>query len=194
VLSAAFVYELPFGQGKRFLNEGGAVNAILGGWQMSTIYRYSSGLPLYFRSSFCNVPGAFRAGCIPAIVNPGAVFAQDKGELRPGARPALQSRRVRADERVQLLLGSGEPRRRGRPGLRVQEPGPLPHQEHPDARQHERPVPVRSLQPVELAHLHQPGQWGGLAFNNDIASPNFGQWNGSVTEPRTMQVAVRFEF
>ena len=39
-----------------------------------------------------------------------------------------------------------------------------------------------------------PGQWGGLAFNNDLASPDFGRWNGSVTEPRTMQVAARIEF
>ena len=39
-----------------------------------------------------------------------------------------------------------------------------------------------------------PGQLGGLAFNNDLASPDFGKWNGSVTEPRTMQLAARFEF
>jgi hypothetical protein len=38
------------------------------------------------------------------------------------------------------------------------------------------------------------GEWGGLAFVNDVASPDFGKWNGSVTDPRTMQVALRFEF
>ncbi len=28
-----------------------------------------------------------------------------------------------------------------------------------------------------------PGEWGGLAFTNDLASPDFGNWNGSVTRP-----------
>ena len=38
------------------------------------------------------------------------------------------------------------------------------------------------------------GEWGGLGFTNDIASPDFGKWNGSVTDPRSVQLAVRFEF
>ena len=29
---------------------------------------------------------------------------------------------------------------------------------------------------------------------NDIASPDFGRWNGSVTDPRSLQLALRFEF
>lgn len=32
VLSVAMVYELPIGQGKRWLNRGGVVNKVLGGW------------------------------------------------------------------------------------------------------------------------------------------------------------------
>ena len=43
-----------------------STNAILGGWQLSTIFRYSSGIPFFFRSSYCNVPGQFRAACIPS--------------------------------------------------------------------------------------------------------------------------------
>ena len=38
------------------------------------------------------------------------------------------------------------------------------------------------------------GSFGGLAFDNDLASPDFGKWNGSVTDPRTMQLAARIEF
>ena len=37
-----------------------------------------------------------------------------------------------------------------------------------------------------------PGQ--GLAFTNDLASPDFGRWNGFVTDPRSIQLAFRFEF
>jgi hypothetical protein len=32
------------------------------------------------------------------------------------------------------------------------------------------------------------------AFDTDLASPTFGQWNGAVSDPRIMQVSVRFEF
>jgi hypothetical protein len=39
-------YELPFGKGKKFLNTGGIVNAIFGGWQSSNIIRWASGAPI----------------------------------------------------------------------------------------------------------------------------------------------------
>ncbi len=39
-------YELPFGKGKKFLNSGGLVNAIFGGWQVTSIVNVSSGAPL----------------------------------------------------------------------------------------------------------------------------------------------------
>ncbi|HJQ27545.1 MAG TPA: TonB-dependent receptor [Blastocatellia bacterium] len=41
-----YIIELPFGKGKRFLNEGGVVDRIVGGWQIGGIHRYQSGLPL----------------------------------------------------------------------------------------------------------------------------------------------------
>jgi hypothetical protein len=47
------VYELPFGKGKTFF--GGApgwVNEILGGWQVSSIMRFSSGLPSIVQGSY----------------------------------------------------------------------------------------------------------------------------------------------
>jgi hypothetical protein len=40
------IWELPFGRGRMWLsNSNGVVNAILGGWQLSSIFRYNSGLP-----------------------------------------------------------------------------------------------------------------------------------------------------
>ena len=41
------VWELPVGHGKRFLtNSNKWVNGVLGGWQIATIFRYNSGLPV----------------------------------------------------------------------------------------------------------------------------------------------------
>jgi hypothetical protein len=41
-----FLYELPFGKGRAFLDRGGIVDRIVGGFQISGIFRYQSGTPL----------------------------------------------------------------------------------------------------------------------------------------------------
>ena len=46
VLNANFIYELPFGKGKRFLDQGGWVDKIFGGFQFGSIITLSSGPPL----------------------------------------------------------------------------------------------------------------------------------------------------
>jgi hypothetical protein len=38
-------YQLPFGKGKRFLQNGRFVNALAGGWKVSAIFQVRSGLP-----------------------------------------------------------------------------------------------------------------------------------------------------
>lgn len=46
-INANFVVDLPFGKGKKFLNQVNApVNYLIGGWQVSTIMRYRTALPL----------------------------------------------------------------------------------------------------------------------------------------------------
>jgi hypothetical protein len=57
----SYVYELPFGKNKKFLNKGGVVNALAGGWSFSGVQRYESGQPIAFACA-TGVP-AF-AGCI----------------------------------------------------------------------------------------------------------------------------------
>ena len=43
------IYELPFGQGKQWLNDSGWVDKVFGGWQVSSIIQYVTGAPLSFR-------------------------------------------------------------------------------------------------------------------------------------------------
>ena len=42
---ASILYSLPFGKGMKFLNHGGVVNEVVGGWQFSTIATLQSGIP-----------------------------------------------------------------------------------------------------------------------------------------------------
>ncbi|HEV2704709.1 MAG TPA: TonB-dependent receptor [Pyrinomonadaceae bacterium] len=51
VLVVNYLVELPFGRGRRFLDRGGIVDKLVGGWQVSGIQRYQSGVPLSFFTS-----------------------------------------------------------------------------------------------------------------------------------------------
>jgi hypothetical protein len=52
VLNITGVYELPIGPGKEFLNHGGMLmKNLIGGWQLSGLFQYSSGLPITIYSN-----------------------------------------------------------------------------------------------------------------------------------------------
>jgi hypothetical protein len=51
VLRLTWIYELPAGKGKRFLNRGGILNQVLGGWNIAANQSYQSGDPLSIYSS-----------------------------------------------------------------------------------------------------------------------------------------------
>ncbi len=46
-VALSYTYELPVGKGKAFLNRGGVVNQVVGGWQVSGIHQYQSGRPIH---------------------------------------------------------------------------------------------------------------------------------------------------
>jgi hypothetical protein len=50
VFTGASVWEVPVGRGKRFLNHGGLINQLLGGWTINTIYTHMTGEPFAVRS------------------------------------------------------------------------------------------------------------------------------------------------
>jgi len=44
----SYIYELPIGKGRKFLNKGGVTDKVLGGWQVGGVQRYQTGQPLAF--------------------------------------------------------------------------------------------------------------------------------------------------
>lgn len=62
-------YELPFGKGKRFFNEGGFVNQLLGGIQLTSIVRVGSGAPITFTDARGTLNRAARSGRQTALTN-----------------------------------------------------------------------------------------------------------------------------
>lgn len=109
-ISANFLYELPFGRNKPLLNNApGWVNQIVGGWQVSSVIRYRSGLPSavggdlaynanYWLSSLAIVTGPLQTGVkvdqngIPSIfgnTNASSSFA-DELPGHTGTRAAVR--------------------------------------------------------------------------------------------------------
>ena len=54
VFNANMIFELPFGKGKQYLNSGGWMNALVGGWQFTSIVNLESGAPDRNRRSAWN--------------------------------------------------------------------------------------------------------------------------------------------
>jgi len=65
------VYELPVGQGRRWLNRGGALNAILGGWVGSGLWQVHSGEPFTPYIGGANLDGSLAGTWFPNRIGSG---------------------------------------------------------------------------------------------------------------------------
>jgi hypothetical protein len=198
VLSAAFVYELPFGRNKRFLNKGAFGAAVLGGWQVSPVFRFSRGTPFWFRSSICNVPGQFRQGCLVGI-KPGVdPFAQDVNNFDPSKGPLFNINAFEPLSAFETFGYTGA-------GVRITNlRGPNFKNFDMSIIKNTRigeklnfQIRAEFFNALNMHYFINPGGFnisGNFPFTNDIASPNFGKWSGDVSAPRTIQIGARFEF
>ena len=68
-LKVTWIYDTPFGKGGRWLKSG-AMSYVLGGWTVSAIQRYSSGLPLYLAAGNYEANALFNPGLRGDILLP----------------------------------------------------------------------------------------------------------------------------
>jgi len=83
VFKLTWIYDLPFGKGRQFLNQGGVVNALLGNWTLTGIHNYTSGNPLSIYTDIDTSTTLFNGG-IRGDVVPGAPLKKDAGGLAYG--------------------------------------------------------------------------------------------------------------
>ncbi len=193
--SATFIYELPFGKGKRFLGTGGAANILVGGWQLTSIFTASSGIPFIFRSSQCNVPAQLRAGCVPSIIPGANPFAQELGGGFDPTKAPLEYQWL-SNSRIQFNFNTGQ-------GPRVSNLRGFPYYGHQIALIKETRIAEKVTFQLRgeffnVWNWHRfvaGGTWGtGRAFNEDVSSPNFGKWTGTISTPRNIQVGAKLIF
>src|SRR5579863_516814 len=96
VVKMAFVYELPFGGGKKWANSDRTAKAILGGWQANGIFSAWNGVPLQLTSGLNNLqapgtsqdPNQIGAVSLPHQTGPGQ-FWFDPASFAPVATATL---------------------------------------------------------------------------------------------------------
>jgi Carboxypeptidase regulatory-like domain/TonB dependent receptor len=62
-----WVWDTPFGKGRRW-DLGRWLNPVLGGWQLSAIHNYQSGMPVAVSESGLNIPPGFAFGIRPDVI------------------------------------------------------------------------------------------------------------------------------
>jgi hypothetical protein len=182
------------GRGKQFLDKGGVVNAVIGGWQVSTLVKISSGTPFFFRSSTCNVPSQFDAGCLPLQISGAKALLQNPTDYDPSKGALINEAAFQSPSSFNFDLGDG-PRISGIRGPRFsnEDISLIKNAKFTDR------IGMRFQTEFfnawnEHFFVCETRCFGSTAFDNDIASPTFGQWNGAVSVPRNIQFALKLLF
>lgn len=212
VASALFVYDLPFGKGQRYANQGGALNYVVGGWQISPVIHYSRGSPMWFRSSTCQVVPEFRQNCLVGLVPGAKPFLQDPNSFDPGKGPLLNAAAFEpvSNFAFSSTSGTGGPGQFGYTGggprisnLRGPNYKNLDFSLTKNTRLGERVNFQLRFAFFNAFNAHYfinngvNNQGSSFAFVNDVAAAGvsgFGTWNGNVSPPRTIQIGGRLEF
>jgi hypothetical protein len=185
------VYDVPFGKGKQFLNNEGVLGHIAGGWTLASTMKFTSGEPFYFRdSAICGVPGQFQAACIPAIT--GNVLAQSWGSVDVN-KPMFNASAFAPAATFTLGTGPRVSSVRGSPyrDVNISLSRKFAIKERLGFE-----VRAEAFNAFNNHYFTCDGQAFGdcIPFNNDPSSKTFGTWNGTVTQPRNIQLVGRITF
>ncbi len=193
------VYDLPFGSGKAFLNSSRALNILVGGWQVSPLFHYEYGTPLWFTSSFCptsSLVPQFRQSCIPGRI-PGV---NPYLHSRHAGNPSLSGGKLLNPAAFETDFSAFGNTGFGNAVSNVYGPS---YQDTDVAFTKDtriENVNVRfSANCFNFFNNHyfvSQGNGAGMAFVTDVAATgnSFGTWNGTVSNARVIQLAARIEF
>ncbi len=190
-LVLSYSYQLPFGRGKRFLNQGRVANAALGGWQIAGVQSYQSGTPLAVTSP--NWDSGIFAGPqanLGASARPNVVPGQSFDGYHGGGFKFGQSLRLNPAAFVpapNFTFGNA-PR-----ALELRE-----FASHNEDLNFSKVIPmhtdrVKTIFRMEFFNaFNRAGQYTG--FNTQAGTPGFGQASNRQNGPRSIQANLRVSF
>jgi hypothetical protein len=160
---------------------------------MSSIFRTSSGIPFYFRSGQCTGLGYFAMGCLPGLLPGANPYATSRSGYDPGQGPLFNVNAFEPASSFNYYQGSG-PRIMTLRGFNYHDQSLALIKDTKLSEKVNFQIRAEIFNLWNWHILNNSGEWGGLAFVNDVNSGDFGTWNGSVTNPRNIQVGLRLEF
>ena len=195
-LNANWIVELPFGKGSAIgSNVGRGLNAVIGGWRLSGLFRWTSGFPytIYNNPSDYPTDWYWEGAAVPTVshLKTGAYHLPDGNvNLFPDPStaensflPALPGQVgvrnfVRGDGYFGIDLGLSK------------------RWTMPWTEKQSMALRWEVFNVTNSARFDFNDQNAGSASesNNSIAVPNFGNYTHLMTNPRVMQFALRYEF
>ncbi len=193
--SVLAVYDLPFGSGKRWLNHSGFLNYIVGGWNLATSMKFTSGMPTYFwDQSVCGLPSQLEAQCIPGIVS-NHVLLQSWSGVNVNQRVYNVAAFEPSSNFNGFYLGTGSRvtpiRGSGYKDVNLTIAKQFTIKEYVNLE-----IRAEMFNILNNHYFTCDGQAFGdcIPFNNDPSSAAFGTWNGTVSAPRNIQLVGRITF
>jgi hypothetical protein len=189
-INVNWIAELPFGKGRTFArNAGGALDAIIGDWQLSGLARLTSGFPFSVASGQAWATNWNYSGLATMISRPvTGVFPQPDGSISVFANPATA--RTAFDYTYPGQSGT-------RNALRAYG---FAGWDMSLNKRWKMPVEGHSLQfRWEVFNVPNLHRFNGQAVTNNAYTlqqlpSKFGDFTSLMTDPRVMQFALRYEF
>jgi hypothetical protein len=180
-LAISYLYELPFGPGRRFLNQRGAIGKIAGGWTFTGIHRYQTGKPIVLTAN--NTLPLFNAA-----LRPNVVAGVERQLSTGGFDPAIDRRINPAAFTVPQPFTFGTAAR-SYTDLRA-----FPFYDESWGLIKRTPITerVQLTFRAEFFNIFNRTVFGAPAGN--ISAANFGRVSSQFNTPRQGQLALRLEF
>ena len=195
--TASVIYDLPFGNGKRFgSNWGKPANAILGGWQLTVIEHISSGFPVFVVDSANFSSGVNFQQNGNSLIRPNQVSDPNKGG--GGANCPAQVRNIEHWFNP-CAFASATPGELGNAN-RTPVNGPdFVNTDFSVIKRFALPWEGKGLDfRAEIFNLFNHAQFGlpntGATGYADIQTSNFGSITSTVNNPRLVQFGLKFTF
>ena len=186
-VSVNYVYELPFGPGKRFAGSTqGIAGKLAGGWKLSGVTSVRSGLPLNPGVNNANCNSAFQQTCRADLL--GANF----GLLGGSGVDTPRWSRAAFDYPLNTAAHAAQPPRFGTAGPNILD-GNIINNWDLSIMKSTKLAERKSLEfRFEMFNV-----WNHASFGNPNASVDnaqFGRTTSTATDPRDIQIALKFYF
>lgn len=194
VINANMIWQLPFGHGKSFFDHSsGFVNALLGGWQLASIFRWNSGLPVEAPLDFGGWPTNWNRRNYTTRIKP-----VEASPTRGGTTPANLFSDPKA---VYQSFRSGLPGERGDrnvfryPGYVVLDAALSKSFTMPWSERHTLQIRWEVFNVTNTQRLTSvDGFTQGLDPQKSPPNPSFGNFTAIQGTPRVMQFGFRYAF